>query len=200
MLVSFIWFQHQPLFSTGWWFHFKKGWWSPMTEFHWRYVKHFFMAASSYLNTKRHLRLVIFKNQKSQIILNNTVPNLNSIWILMYFHGSFSMCFLTSGWRFPQVLTTSWLNGRKPRELTASEKLRMVNLAAWGCSESMCEKNEGYKRGLNGVFMLFFGWFNGNSWDFEWDLEWDFYGDSMEFSWWMEEILHQLAKVKHEPH
>lgn len=29
-----------------------------------------------------------------------------------------------------KVLTTSWLNGRKPRDLTASEKLRMVNLAA----------------------------------------------------------------------
>lgn len=29
-----------------------------------------------------------------------------------------------------KVLTTSWLHGRKPRELTASEKLRMVNLAA----------------------------------------------------------------------
>lgn len=29
-----------------------------------------------------------------------------------------------------KVLTTSWLNGRKPRELSAAEKLRMVNLAA----------------------------------------------------------------------
>eukprot|EP00913_Durusdinium_trenchii_P035181 g32912.t1 len=29
-----------------------------------------------------------------------------------------------------KVLTTSWLQGRKPRELTAKEKLRLVNLAA----------------------------------------------------------------------
>ena len=31
-----------------------------------------------------------------------------------------------------QVLTTSWLQGRKPRDLSAEEKLRLVNLAALG--------------------------------------------------------------------
>ena len=28
-----------------------------------------------------------------------------------------------------QVLTTTWLHGRKPRDLSAQEKLRLVNLA-----------------------------------------------------------------------
>ena len=49
-----------------------------------------------------------------------------------------------------QVLTTSWLNGRKPRDLTASEKLRMVNLAALGSSAGAFYVGNGWVAGEMG--------------------------------------------------
>ena len=139
-------FQHQPFsltILTGWWFHFHK-------------VQPYFkrdgdpnqwQLGTGHKHIKSHGRC---KQPSHRPRFGHFYGNFHEFPYIdpsefPYLLLRFPMCFITSRVEWPvpiQVLTTSWLNGRKPRDLTASEKLRMVNLAALGSSVTGAKRRE----------------------------------------------------------